>query len=402
MTTITEMHQSASITTLVAMIKKLLYILLNFGFSISTFAQNKQLNFEIKLIEYFQKQTWGKISVTRDSLYLSPYKEKFKVSVSDNYIEFDTSHTVVKNPYFADKFENAEEEKNNVKNFPKSFSVIYENSLVSLFENGKFACFNIDNFARNTKLEDKLNTRRFKYHWIIDNQLGGLSRNSIFVWNGTKWAKSKDNFPLKNQPKLFEDEKFIVFGDCFGEWGGTVYFFEKSTSRTFFTESTCANSIIKNTNGYNVLAHLGHGGGSTEAKNIPDPTKLTLAQPNEIGKTFKGQAIGYIDKSNAFKKIFDFYGVQIFASFNYKDKVLYVVHLSDLTFIAEIKDNEIEIVNPLFFNGLYTHDPITNKYGNFTLMNLDHYGTGLNREISVLIINGNKITKLDWNENHSH
>jgi hypothetical protein len=384
------------------MINKLLYILLSFGLSTTVFAQNKQLNFERKLVYHFQKQTWGKVTVTKDSLYISPYKDKFKVSVSNNYIEFDTNHIVFKNPYFSDKFENAEEQKNNVKNFPKSFSVIYENSLVSLFENGKFACFNLDNFERNTKLETKLNNKQFKYHWIIDNQLGGLSGNSIFLWNGNKWTKSKNSFPLKNHPKLFEDDKFIVFGDCFGEWGGTVYFFEKSTLKTFFTESTCTNSVIKDEDGYNVLAHLGHGSGSTEVKTIPDPTKLTLAQPNEIGKTFKGQAIGYTDKSNGFKKKIDFYGVQIFSSFTYKDKILYVAHLSDLTFIAEIKDNEIQIVNALFFDDFYTHDPVTNKYGNFTLMNLDHYGTGLDREISVLIINGNKITKLDWNENHSH
>jgi len=386
---------------LATMMKKQFYIFLIFGFSISAFAQDKQLNFEKKIIEYFQKQTWGNALITRESLYLSPYKEKFNVSVSDNYIEFDTTHIVIKNPYFTDKYEEDEEEKNYVKNFPKSFSVIYENSLVSLFENGKFACFSLGNFERDKIFEEKLNTRKFKYHWIIDNQLGGLSGNSIFLWNGSKWTKFEGNFPLKNQPKLFEDNKFIVYGDCFGEWGGTVYFFEKSTSKTFFTESTCANSIIKNAKGYNVLAHLGHGGGSTEVKTISDPTKLTFVNSNEIGKTVKGEALGYTDKSNAFEKKFDFYGVQIFSSFNYQDKVLYVVHLSDLTFIAEIKHDKIEIVNPFFFNNLYTHDPITNKYGVYTLMNLDHYGSGLDREISVLIINGNKITKVDWNENHS-
>jgi hypothetical protein len=384
------------------MIKKLLYILLNLGLWTSTFAQNKQLNFERKLVDHFQKQAWRKVTVSKDSLYLSPYKKKFKVSVSDNYIEFDTNHIVIKNPYFSDKYENSEVEKNNVKNFPKSFSVIYENSLISLFENGKFACLNLNNFKRNSKLEDKLNTKKFDYHWIIDDKLCGLSGNSIFLWNGSEWIKSKNNFPLKNHPKLFEDDRFIVFGDCFGEWGGTIYFFEKSTFKTFFTESTCANSVIKNVNGYDVLAHLGHRNGFTEVKTIPDPTKLTLALPNEIGKTFKGQAIGYMDKSNAFKKKIDFYGIQIFSSFSFKDKILYIVYLSDLTFIAEIKDNEIEIVNPLFFNDLYTDDPITNKYGDFILMNLDHYSTGLDREISVLIIDGNKITKLDWNENHSH
>jgi hypothetical protein len=114
------------------MIKKLIYILFIFGLSISTFAQNKQQNLERKLIEYFQKQSRGKVSVSRDSLYLSPYKEKFKVSISDNFIEFDTTYLVLKNPYFTDKYENSEDKKENVKNFPKSFSVIYENSMVSL------------------------------------------------------------------------------------------------------------------------------------------------------------------------------------------------------------------------------------------------------------------------------
>jgi len=394
-------HERKAYKPLASMIKKQFYIVLIFGFSISAFAQNKQLNFEKTLVEYFQKQYWRNAVVTKDSLYLSPFKEKFKVSVSNNYIEFDTTHLVVRNPYFSDKYENAEEEKNYVKNFPKSFSVIYEGTLVSLFENGKFACFNLRNFERNTKLETNLNTKKFKYHWIIDNQLGGLSGNSIYLWNGSKWTKFKDHFPLKNQPKLFEDDRFIIYGECFGEWGGTVYFYEKSTSKTFFTESTCANSVIKNSNGYNVLAHLGHGNGSTVVKTISDPTKLTFVKANDVGKTFKGVALGYTDKSNAFEKKLDFYGVQIFSSFNYLDKILYVVHLADLTFMAEIKNNEIEIVNPLFFSDLYTSDPITNKYGNYTLMNLDLYSTGLNREISVLLIEGNKITKLDWNENHS-
>lgn len=391
----------AQIQTLYAIMKKLPCILLIFGFSISAFAQNKQVSFEKRLIDYFQKQTWGHVVITRDSLYKSPFKGEFNVSVSNNYIEFDTTHIVIKNPYFSDKYEEAEEDKDYVRNFPKSFSVIYENSLISLFENGKFACFKLDNFERDTALENKLNTRKFKYHWIIDNQLGGLSGNYIYLWNGNKWSKSKSGFPLKSQPKLFEDDKFIVYGDCHGEWGGTVYFFEKSTSKTFFTESTCANTVIKDSGGYNVLAQLGHGNGSAEIKTIADPTKLTLAKPNEIRTIVNGEALGYTDKSNAFKKKLDFYGAQIFSFFNYGDKVLYIVNLSDLTFIAEIKNNEIEIVNPLFFSDLYTHNPVTNQSGNYALINLDNYGTGLYREISVLIINGNKITKLDWNEDHS-
>lgn len=369
------------------------------GFSIPVYTQSKQLDFENKLVEYFQKHTWEKVVVSKDSLYTSPFNKKYNVAAGRNLHELDTAHIIIKNPYYASKYEDAEEEKDIVKNFPRSFSVIYQNTLVSLFENGRFACYNVNDIERATALESKLNTKRFKYHWIANNRLIGLSGNTIFYWNDNKWIKFKDKFPLKNQPKLFEDEKFLVYCDCFGEFGGTVYFFEKSTSKTYFTESTCANSVIKDTSGYNVLAHLGHGMGFTVTKIIEDPTKLTLLE-KEMAKSVRGEAIGYTDKSNAFKKKTDFYGIQVFSSFNFKGKTLYIVHLSDLTFIAEIKGSEIEIVHPLFFSNLYTHNPVTSQYGNYTLINLDHYGTGLYREIAVLLINGNKITKLDWNENH--
>ena len=359
-------------------------------------------NFETQIIQYFQNHNWDKRKITRDSLYKNSFvRTKYNVSISNEPVFFDTAHIIIKNPYYSEKYENAQKERDYVKNFPKSYSVIYQNSLISLFENGKYACFNLDNLARDLKLENKLNTKIFDYHWIINNQLGGLSGDSIYLWNDENWTKSKDAFPLKDRPKLFDDKEFVVYGDCHGEWGGTVYFYEKATGKTFFTESTCSNAVTKSKEGYQVLANLGHMIGSCEIKIIADPRRLSLAQPDEINKTFKGEALGYTDKSNAFKKKLDLHGVQIFSTFFYENRELYIVNLEDLTFIAEIKDNNIEIIHPLFFNDLYTHHPVTISNGDITLINLDHYGTGLEREISVIIINKNRITKIDWNENHS-
>jgi len=389
------------------MMKRLLYILLTTFLSINLQGQtdNKKdliKKFENSVIDYFQNRNWEKRTITRDTLYKSRFSSgKFNVSISNDPIFFETKHIIIQNPYFSQKFENAEEEKDYVKNFPKSYSVLYKNLLISLFENGKFACFNLNNFERDLKLENKLNTKKFKYHWTINSQLCAISGDNLYCWDGENWIKSKETFPLKEQPKLFDDNEFVVYGDCHGEWGGTVYFYEKATGKTFFTESTCSNTVTKSKYGYEVLANLGHMTGSCERKIIADPRKLTLAKPNEINKTIKGQALGYTDKSNAYKKNLDLYGVQIFSTFSYGNRILYIVNLDDLTFIAEINHNDIEIVHPLFFNDLYTHNPITNKYGDYTIVNLDHYGTGLEREISVLIIDNNRITKIDWNENHS-
>jgi hypothetical protein len=389
------------------MMKRILYISSIIILSFNLYGQNDtkidlKKNFETQMLKYFQSHNWDKRAITRDSLYKNSFfRINFNVTISNAPIFFDTVHIIIRNPFFSEKYENAEEEKDYIKNFPKSYSVIYQNSLISLFESGKFACFNLDNFERDFNLENKLNTKKFNYHWIINNHLGGLSGNKIYLWNGENWIKSKDTFPLKDHPKLFEDNEFVVYGDCHGEWGGTVYFYEKATGKTFFTESTCSNTITKSKEGYQVLANLGHMEGSCDIKVIADPRRLSLTQPNEINKTIKGEALGYTDKSNAFKKKFDLYGVQIFSTFFYENRELYIVNLEDLTFIAEIKDNNIEIVHPLFFNDLYTHNPITTSNGDYTLINLDHYGTGLEREISVIIINNNRIAKIDWNENHS-
>ena len=380
----------------------LISIVLLLGLTISVVGQNKQLNFEKQLVDHFKNHTWGNSAITRDSLNNNPFKSDFNVSVSDNYLAFDTNHGVIKNPYFSDEYEDSEDDDAYVKNFPRSYSVIYKNTLVSLFEKGKFGCFKLGNLERDLNLEQKLNTKRFKYHWIIDNQLGGLSGSTIYVWNGDKWVKSKSNFPLKNQPKLFEDKDYIVYHNCRGEWGGGVYFFEKSTSKVFFTAATCANSVIKRGNEYVVLSHLGHGAGFSKIKSIPDPRKLTPVKPNDISKTLKGKGLPYKDKSEAHKKELDFYGVLILSSINYLGKTLYVVYLSDLTFLAEIKNNEIEIVHPLFMSDIYTHNPVTSLYDDYTLINLDHVGYGGSREISVLIFNGKTITKVDWNEKHRH
>jgi hypothetical protein len=254
---------------------------------------------------------------------------------------------------------------------------------------------------RDLGFENKLNTKKFKYHWIINDKLGAISGSRIYIWENNKWNKFKTKFPLKKQPKLFEDNEFIVFGDCHGEWGGTVYFFEKSTGEIYFTESTCANSVIKKDGKYLVLAHLGHGVGSSELKSIINPRKLTKAKKSEINKTREGQALGYTDKSNAYQKLLDIYGIQLFSTFNYGERQLHIVHLSERTFLAEIKGIEIQIVHPLFDNEFYTHDPVTKSYGNYT-MNLDYYGTALDKEVSVIIIDGKRIIKMDWNENHSH
>ena len=380
------------------MMKKHLYILL----SLVICSQSNAQNFD-KLVEHFRNNNFVGFEVTpRDSINEnSLYKSKdFNVSISKNPINFKVDTLVLKNPYFTDDFDDWDE---NYINFPKSFSVIYDENLISLFGNGKFLCHNLKDYSRNKQLENGLNSKKFKYHWVIDGKLYAKSKSILFSglhqWDGAKWESAEIKIPVDEQSILLSDDKFIVYRKCSGEFGGTIYFFDRQSKETFFTESTCANTVIKKNGQYQILAHLGHMMGTSEIKVIDDPKKLTKAKSNQL-RTKQG-SLGYQDKSNEYSKELDLFGIQLFSTFEIENRRLFLANFNESTFLAEIDGKEIQIVNPLFNNDKYTHDPITKTYGTYTLINMDHYGTALDREVSVMIIKDNKITLIDWNENHS-
>lgn len=291
---------------------------------------------------------------------------------------------------------------NENSDFPVSFSVIYRDNIVSLFEPGVFVCHKLSDFSRNYEFENILNTKQFDYHWLIDNKLHAISKGRYWYLDAfNQWKRLNRKLPFDKQPKLFENQDYLAYCDCHGEWGGTVYFFNKKTQKVYFTEATCANSIIENENGYIVLSHLGHIVGSAELKLIKDPMKLTKLRGNNKSMV-NGSALGYTDKTNQTIKLFDYWGLQIYSSFMLKGMTYYIVYWQLSTFLAKIEDDNIIIVDPLFNIGFTSDDPITIQYeDNLVLMNLDSWGSGRERETAIIIISEKEIVRLNWKKNTS-
>jgi hypothetical protein len=367
---------------------KITFILMTFCLAVCGQTKNGQPDNLVdfgKIIEHFKE--YAKSSKETIALPLIHKNKDYRIEISDMPVFFDIKETVIKNP-FDDKC-------------PVSFSVIYQNRLISLFEQGKFVCHTIPSMERDIEFEEEINTEKFEYHWIIDGKLVSRVENRYyFLSPENKWTEYDSFIPLKNQPKLFEDSDYIAFRDCHGEWGGTVYFYSKSTGKIFFTGATCANSIRKK-DGYSVLSHLGHMMGSSELKSIGLPDNLSQTDIDKVNTTHNGEALGYTDQSTESKTVFKYWEILTFSSFVYQGKTVYMANWRDRTFLAEIENNVIKIINPLFSDDLYTHDPITIAYDDIVLMNLDFWRTGREREISCIIIKDGQFIKLDWNEMHS-
>jgi hypothetical protein len=307
----------------------------------------------------------------------------FIVKISDKPIPLKIKEINLKNP------------RDN--SFPISYSVIYKNRIVSLFWYG-FIC-NSFTMERDTEFEKKINTRTFQYHWILNNELIGLSDNKFYYFNKDNiWVEYGLNVPLKRQPKLFDDSNYICFCDCFGEWGGTIYFYNKKSHKIYYTLANCANSVYKMDKKYNVLSELAHMFGHSDLQQITFPDSLSEVEPEKINIRVDGQALGYQDYSGQTNPIFHFDELLLYASFIYQDRLIYLTRFCGNSFLAEIKNNTIEMVNPLFNNEIWMHDPVSTNYGNIVLINYAHYLTAREREVGFILINDNQLVQVRWND----
>ncbi len=311
--------------------------------------------------------------------------KEFKIMLSDSALALHKEELVIRVPY-----------KNNP--YPVSYSVIYENRLVSLFEPGQFVCLSVDKLNRDINYEKKLNTKQFDYHWVLGGRLVALSKGAYY-WFDTKagWHLYAEPVPFGKQPKFYEDDRYVAYSTCQGEFGGTLYFYDKQTRLTHFSPYVCARSVIRKSDGYYVLASLGHGVGSADLSLIKNPSALPiLKRTNKYGmpEADSTQLAGTVKPT----VLFDKWAIEFFAGFMLNGEVTYIVNWFHRTFLAQVFEDTIFIRDPLGDDNLNIHEPVTTSYGpNLTLINVNLYGVGHEREISCLLFRKNQLIKIDWN-----
>lgn len=302
----------------------------------------------------------------------------FKVVLADSAWNFSKQKRLLTNPFGSDKY-------------PLSYSVLYQNNLVSLCAPGYFVCHSIDSWQRNLTLEKQLNTRRFERHCQFDGQLIGFAGKRYWQFTSEKgWRSYKGEVPFKNRPKLFEDDTYLVYSECRGEFGGQVYFYNKQTHKTHWTEATCAVWVRSTSAGYEVLSSLGHMMGSASRQLIKDPDALQEWTGTTTAKTGSG---GKFQKPIS---LFSFPGLQLFGGLERQGRILYLLHVSGRTCLATLSGDTFTIVDPLFNDNLYTHEPVSAGDQATAIINLDFYGLGGHREVACLVLKNNQITFAAW------
>lgn len=283
------------------------------------------------------------------------------------------------------------------KGYPVSYSVIYQQCLVALFEGGNFACFRLADFTRDQQLESQLNACKCQRHWLINHQLIGLSQGQYYAFNqaAETWQPCQQPVPFGIAPKLFEDARYLVYSDCQGEFGGNVYFFNKQTRQTHRANATCATSVWQENRQYHVLASMlmGFVGHAT----IADPEMLPLTA-TPINDRVDWQHRSALPERGVVP-VFRYEGLELFGGLRWQGQTVYLTYWRETTFLATIAGKRLTIIDPLFSNRLFTHEPVTVSYGpNLALTNLDFWGLGGKNEVAALLWQGQQLTKIEWGE----
>jgi hypothetical protein len=205
--------------------------------------------------------------------------------------------------------------------------------------------------------------------------------NEHLVSDSTK-IKTINDFTFQDTT-FFEDDKYVVRKTCSGEWGGSVWFKNKTTGIEYSCSASCPVVINKIDGNYIVSATLAHLSGSSEIIEIENPDSLDIfIMPKPSAK--KGKIIyRYVgdDESRSTKgttMLLDSIGIQTLASFPYNGQLYHVITDFDKTFLTQVENGRFVTLDTISNASIWTYEPevIKSTNGHFVVFFNNHKTRG--------------------------
>lgn len=229
-------------------------------------------------------------------------------------------------------------------------TVLFKKSFYCLMSNGQVFVINSGSDTIDTTYHDNSKSIGLTDVHLVNDTLFGNNRNGTFYLDikTHSWAAVKSAHGVYPGYLVFEDDKYSVTSTCSGEWGGTIYFHDKKTKKTYEHTCTCTVSVLKQNNEYNVTASLAHMAGFTHIFRISDPTHLKRHSRKSPKARFYSHGKKFIyagdDESNSKKgstQLVDSVGITALASSIDDSKIYYLVGDYRSAHIDTIQNNKL-------------------------------------------------------------
>jgi hypothetical protein len=241
--------------------------------------------------------------------------------------------------------------------------VLFKNNFYCLKSSSQIFVINTSKNQVDYSYKDNSKEVKLESLYLVNDSLIGVSRFNTYYLEtkNHKWIFLKERRKAYPGDPIFEDNEYIVTSTCSGEWGGTIYFLNKKTKRIYKSACTCAVTVLKKNNKYNVTASLAHMSGFTNIFEVKNPTLMELHH-----KDINRKKIGYVgDNESRSQKgtnqIIDSIGVETLASFKYNSKIYYLVEKRGLVYLDSIKNRKLVVIEDLTDLNIQSSYPV-NRY----------------------------------------
>jgi hypothetical protein len=318
------------------------------------------------------------------------------------------------------------QKKEKTKTFSVSVKTIKGDTILSstVYYNGYILCLQEDSklFVLDTA---------FNFVDTLTNKFSNLKIELLHAYNDTiLLATGKDIFyldsgftlkkyttqPFKYGLPYYDDSAYYVHACSVEEWGGSVFFLDKKTNKTYSYPATDVQQVLKFKGRYIVNSYLAHMSGFSDYLSIEDPAKLYELKDERQKRFCNWWTADSIKKLKLFDTITPA-GVKYYADkfttrtinvFPYND-TLYSIYTTDsATILAKHVNFRLVPIDTLLkrnisFSRASTHltkDIVVTTYNESWGMATEDGKTTYYQNMGLILIKGNKITFLEFKTPH--
>jgi hypothetical protein len=235
------------------------------------------------------------------------------------------------------------------------------NHLLLLMNNGRIAVLD-SAYKRVSTIEEQLSS--VKASWLFsynDSLFAGNSDQYYYLNSNLEAVKMKRKGVIYGEI-FFEDSSYRVYGCCVGEFGGSIFFLDKKTNRTYSYFATCPRQVLRFGNEYVVCNNLAHLGDHMSFLFIKDPRTLYEITDEKLKNhcnwymTIDSLQDYWLKSKVGDVRVYDSYDAMSLVTFPYKDSLYSVLAEPKATVLAVHRSDTTITVDTLLNRRIAFHE----------------------------------------------
>jgi hypothetical protein len=198
------------------------------------------------------------------------------------------------------------------------------------------------------------------------------TRDELYFLDSNFIIKKYNGQPFKYQLPDFVDSTYYIYSCGVGEFGGSVFFLNKKTNKTYSYPATSVQQVLKFKDNYVVSSFLAHLSGLSDFLFIKDPTQLYELKDEKqkthcnwyVEDTIKGIKQFDTNTPPGVRYYSDSFTTRTLATFPYKNGLYSIYSTDSATILAKHENNALSAADTLLNHKLNFHSASTHLFKN--------------------------------------